>query len=248
MKSIADAVADLIGAPRPVLCLDTCLFLDIITTGNRGQTDLIEVNRRLSEIIVTAPDRVQLVVTSLVLREWVQRRSEIRDEATQWLAETDRRIQEIHRAWERLGQPLPAHALAYNDPRLVDELTSLAESLIRASTVLKEDRACVMRALRRVKHKKRPSHKREIKDSIHFEHYLELSRGLRGAGYGQPVVFVSTNSSDFWEDKNTPEHPHPELSEDLTAAGLRFFGRLPLALRHLGILGGAAPPPPVGGP
>jgi hypothetical protein len=45
MKSITDAAPDLIGASRPVLCLDTCVILDVITAGNRGLTDLIEVYR-----------------------------------------------------------------------------------------------------------------------------------------------------------------------------------------------------------
>ena len=71
MTSIASLVAELVAAPRPVLCLDTCIFLDVITAGNRGLTDLIDVNRRLSDILVTTPDRIQLVVTSLVLREWI---------------------------------------------------------------------------------------------------------------------------------------------------------------------------------
>jgi hypothetical protein len=253
MKSIAALVAELVAAPRPVLCLDTCIFLDVITTGNRSLTDLIEVNRRLSDILVTTPDRIQLVVTSLVLREWIQRKDEVRDEATKWLASTDRQILEIHRAWERLGRPLATPRPAYHDPDLVNRLTSLAESLLRGSAVLQEDMTCIMRALQRVKRKMRPSHNKQIKDSIHLETYMELSRRLRDAAYGQPVVFASTNSSDFWEDKNTPERPHTELADDLSAADLIFFGRLPLALRHLGLLGAATaptPPPasPPGGP
>ena len=91
---------------------------------------------------------------------------------------------------------------------------------------------------------------KQIKDSIHLETYLELSRKVRDAGYGQPVIFASTNSSDFWEDKNTPERPHAELVDELATANLVFFGRLPLALRHLGLLGPAATPfaSPAGGP
>jgi hypothetical protein len=251
MKTIAALVDELVSAPRPVLCLDTCIFLDIITTGNRSLTDLIEVNRRLSDILVTTPDQIQLVVTSLVLREWHQRKDEVRDEARKWLINTDKHILEIHRAWERLGRPLANTRPTYDDLDLVNRLTSLAQSLLRGSAVLREDMGCIMRALQRVKRKVRPSHNKQIKDSIHLENYMEMSRRLRDANYGQPVVFVSTNSSDFWEDKNTAERPHAELADDLSAANLIFFGRLPLALRHLGFLGpaataSAAAPPPNG--
>jgi len=236
MKSIAALVEDLLADPRPVLCLDTCNFLDVITTGNRGLTDLITVNRKLAEIVVTAPERVQLVVTSLAIREWHQRRDGVREEATKWLKTLDRQIVEVHKAWERLGQPLPTAARAYYDEALVNQLTTLAESLIRGSAVLMENTDCVMRAVHRVKLKKRPSHNKEIKDSIHLEHYLELSRQLHAGNLGRPVLFTSTNSSDFWQDKNTPEHPHVELADDFGAAHLHFFGRLPLALSHLGLI------------
>ena len=93
-----------------------------------------------------------------------------------------------------------------------------------------------------MKQKQRPSHRKEIKDSIHLEHYLELSRQLHGPGYAHPTIFVSSNSSDFWADKNTPSQPHVDLRADLTSANLTFYGRLDLALRHLGMIPGAAPP------
>jgi hypothetical protein len=245
MKTLAQVAGELTGAPRPVLCLDTCVLLDVITTGNRGQVDLIEVHRRLLEVITTTPARVQPLVTSLVLREWLQRRDEVRDEASRWLAGLDKQIRDVHDAWDRLGVSLAHHAPNYDDLGLIDALTGLAESLIRSSILLREDRECVLRALHRVKWKRRPSHKHEIKDSIHLEHYLEISRRLRTSGYGELVVFVSTNSSDFWEDKNRPT-PHPDLIGELEDAGLEFFGRLPLALRRLGILG--APTTSAGGP
>jgi hypothetical protein len=216
MKSIAEAVAELVVARRPVLCLDTCVLLDVITTGNRGQADLIGVNQKLLAVLVTTPGRLQLVVNDLVAWEWEQRKEEVRGEARKWLSETDRNIQRVHRAWEELGQPLPTGVPKYNDPQLVEALTDLAQSLLDQAVVLGQDTGCVLRALDRVKAKKRPSHNKRIKDSVHLEHYLELSRGLRDAGHAQGRIFVSTNSSDFWEDRTTPGRPRPELVDDLS--------------------------------
>lgn len=99
MTSIADAAASLAADPRPVLALDTCVPLDVIRAGVRGQTDRIAECRRLSEIVDTAPERVQLVVTSLVVLEWSQNKDEVGEEAAAWLAETDRRILDIHKCW-----------------------------------------------------------------------------------------------------------------------------------------------------
>jgi hypothetical protein len=247
MMSLADAAAALAGDPRPVLALDTCVLLDVIRAGVRGQSDRIAECRRLSEVVVTAPESMQLVVTSLVVLEWSQNKDEVGNEAAEWLTETDRRILEIHKTWDGVGSPLPDPAPTYFDPGLVAALISLGESLILAAIVLEEDNACVMRALDRVKQKQRPSHKREIKDSIHLEHYLELSRQLHVNRYAHLTFFVSSNSSDFWTDRNTPSQPHVDLRADLSAAGLTFYGQLDFALRHLGMIPGVAPPA-AGGP
>ena len=241
MTRIADAVEALAANQRPVLALDTCVPLDIIRAGMRSQTDLIDGCRRLSEIVVTDPDRVQLIVTSLVVIEWGQNKEQVRQEMAEWITDTDRRILEIHKTCDRVGSPLLTQAPTYEDPQLIDSLTSLGESLIQGAVVLDEDNACVMRAIDRVKQKRRPSHKKEIKDSIHLEHYLEISRQLHAAGSKQPALFVSTNSSDFWADKNTDSAPHLDLEAELATAHLKFYGNIAFALRHLGIIPGAPP-------
>jgi hypothetical protein len=46
-------------------------------------------------------------------------------------------------------------------------------------------------------------------------HCVEVSRQLHDAGHGQGGLNVSTSSSDFWTDRNTTEHPHPEFADDL---------------------------------
>lgn len=237
MKTIAEAAAELVAAERHVLCLDTCIFLDVITTGNRGQTNILYTHLKLLETLRKSPEKVTLVVNELVLLEWDQRIEEVRGEASKWLIDTDKQIQEIHRAWEELGKPLASLPPKYHDPQLVEELTNLAKSLLGKAMILKEDTECMMRAIERVKTKKRPSQNKEIKDSIHLEHYLELSRKLQFARHGKQRLFVSTNSSDFWENRKTPERPHSDLVTDMNAAGLTFLGKLPIALSRLGIIG-----------
>jgi hypothetical protein len=102
------------------------------------------------------------------------------------------------------------------------------------TAVLDRDEACVGRALDRVHGKARPSHGGMVKDSIHLEHYLELSRQLHAAGFPGRRVFVSANKADFWEAKNKSDI-HPDLEPQLRAVGLEFFGALEAALGSLGI-------------
>lgn len=99
--------------------------------------------------------------------------------------------------------------------------------------VLDRDAPCIQRALDRVFTKRRPSHDGHVKDSIHLEHYLELSRLLHVGGFAERRVFVSGNRSDFW---NGPlPHIHTSLAPDLAAVALEFFGDLRAAVGSLRI-------------
>jgi hypothetical protein len=251
MTSIADAVQDLAVTPRPVVCLDTCIFLDILRCIKRDKTEIVEHIRKILETIATAPDRLQTVITSLIRIEWMQNYPDVLiKETRQELSDLDKRISRVHATWNSLGSPLPNRAPRYHEPSLPENLKNLAESLLSNSMELAEDSDCIGRALDRVKSKTRPSKGGAIKDSIHLEHFLELSRRLAARGFTEPRVFVSSNTSDFSLDSKA-DILHPELVSDLSAAGLEFFPSLGPALHHVGLFGtlpapavGAIPPAP----
>jgi hypothetical protein len=71
-----------------------------------------------------------------------------------------------------------------------------------------------------------------VKDSIHLEHYLELSRLLHAGAFPERRVFVSGNRSDFWDG---PPRIHASLAPDLAGVGLEFFGDLHAAVGSLRI-------------
>jgi PIN domain-containing protein len=256
MTSIADAVNDLAGTPRPVVCLDTCIFLDILRSVRRDNTQILEHTQKILQTIATAPDRLQIVITSLIRIEWMQKHSDVLNKETrQDLSDLDKRISTVHATWDSLGSPLPNRAPKYHDPSLPENLKSLAESLLSIAMELDEDPDCIRRALDRVKTKTRPSQGGAIKDSIHLEHFLELSRRLAARGFTEPRVFVSSNTSDFSLDSSKAGILHPDLVGDLSTAGLEFFPSLGPALRHVGLFGtrpapagGVPPAPPAGAP
>ena len=99
------------------------------------------------------------------------------------------------------------------------------------AVTLERDGPCTERALSRVMDRRRPSHKGEIKDSIHLEHYLEFSRRLSQAHFSEPILFVSANKADFWDGPPL----HAELKGEFDTSGLQFFGKLEAALGRLGI-------------
>jgi hypothetical protein len=233
MPTVAATAADLLANPRPVLCLDTCELLMAVQCLPQRRAVHIEALGRIRTFLAANPDRLQVVVTDLVSHEWGQNIAEVQQKAGQFLIQTDENSALVHRAWSHLGQPLASAPSAYAATTLVNELTALAQAVMAQACILDSDPDCVQRALDRVLAKRRPSHDGRVKDSIHLEHYLELSRLLHAAGFPERRVFVSGNRSDFW-DGPLP-YIHATIAPDLAAVGLDFFGDLRSAVGSLRI-------------
>ena len=133
-------------------------------------------------------------------------------------------------------------ALALPAPLLVHEfglaarLRGLANDLLAKSTVLDRDQVCLDRVVVRLINKARPSHKKEMKDSMNLEQCLELSRRLEVAGFPKSRAWVSSNTNDFAQT-STSSQLHADLQGDFTAAGLKYFTSLRSAMNHMRALG-----------
>jgi hypothetical protein len=231
-STIADAVTTLVSNPRPVLFLDTCDFLDVVRSFEEGENTHAAVASHLLKTLNAEPDQVQLIITSLVRHEWGQNVEVSRKRAAAHLRETHERIERILACCEHVKIAATGPVTDFAQLSLVQGLIDLAEELMGRAIHLKQDDSCIERALSRVMEKRRPSHKGEIKDSIHLEHYLEFSRQLSQARYPKPRLFVSGNKADFWDG---PPQVHGDLKNEFEAVGLQFFGKLDAALGQLGI-------------
>ena len=111
-------------------------------------------------------------------------------------------------------------------------LRGLADALLAKASVLQRDRACLDQAVQRLINKDRPSHKKEMKDSMNLEQCLELSRRLQITGFAMSRVWVSSNTNDFAQTA-TSSHLHADLQGDFSTAGLKYFTSIRAALGHL---------------
>jgi hypothetical protein len=233
MIAIGGAVANLVVNPRPILCLDTCDFLDVVRGIMRDGLAQTNAFGRMLDTLAAAPNRLQPVITYLVRHEWEQDLEGVRIDAERDIERANRKIALIGEACKRVGI-VNSPSAPFDAKSLIQGLINLAETLMNQAFVLIKDETCVERALERLMEKRRPSHSKEIKDSIHLEHYLEICRQLRQAHFAPRCFMVSANKSDFWKDKDTPII-HPDLDDDLRSVGLQFYGKLDAAVGQLGI-------------
>jgi hypothetical protein len=238
MPSIADMVGQLAAAPKPVICLDTCDILEVVQclgwekpTVARNTACVLSA-RRLLTTLVADPDKALVVVTELVATEWHQNIAEIRNSAILFLSQVDGIVHRPYQAAVPAGTVLPVFT-DLSASALVDDLVTLSTALLNQAIQIDLDPARIDLAVQRVMAKRRPSHDGHLKDSIHFEHYLELARELRAAGFAEEYVFVSGNRRDFWNGQQPSIHPDlaPEIADPAVRIG--FFGSIEAALGHL---------------
>jgi hypothetical protein len=112
-------------------------------------------------------------------------------------------------------------------------LRRLSSDLLNACVVIDHQAAAMDRAGHRIIDPRLPARKKGTgaKDSIIVEHAIELTKQLRRAGFAQPCVFVSSNTSDFAAPSSTTVHS--DLVADFTAVRLDYEISLENAERTL---------------
>ena len=242
MPTIAHVANALNAAPKPVICLDTCDILEVVqclgwekSDGNTPRkVTCIESVRQLLDQLAADPNRVQLVITDLVHTEWTQNIPGIREQAEVFVKKIDAIVGQTYLAAGFAGTLLPVYPPLVGST-LVADLVDLSTELLNQAIRLDLDDALNDLAIARVIKKHRPSHDGHIKDSINFEHYLDLARHLRAGGFAEEVIFVSKNGKDFWNGKRAEIHPDLKPQIDDPAVKLGFFGSITAALGHLKI-------------
>ena len=189
----------------------------------------------LLDLLTATPDAAHLIVPELIPREYTDHADAIQRAFGVWTE-----LHVTNQGWVfdafacvalTLPAPNPVHPHG-----LAARLRALADNLLRKAKVLERNQACLHRAVVRLIHKTRPSHKKEMKDSMNLEQCLELSRRLQSQGFTRSRVWVSSNTNDFAQE-STSSQLHSALQGDFTAAGLKYFASLRAAFGHLSGLG-----------
>lgn len=236
MSAIPDAVARMLAAPAPVIILDTCSLLDLFRRDDsrkqpRVPVDEIAVAVEILRETSARPNWAHLVVPELVPGEFADHADQIEQTLESWLTFHDE-----NQDWLRGTAPLvgvtPPVTAAVGSLGLQAHLRRLADDLLARAVVLDRDPACLNRAVDRLIAKRRPSHKKEIKDSMNLEQCLELGTRLKRAGFAPPVAFVSSNTNDFAESLAV-NRIHLDLRAEFAAASLEYFTSLRAAVGTL---------------
>jgi hypothetical protein len=224
MITLAQASANLLAAPRPVVFLDTCALLDIVRAPLRDLTMTVRAGGELLALV--GAGTVQLYVQDIVPGEWTNNLPSARRDG-------ESGVRAFTATWQiaaDLGQPAPP--LPVLPPgTLIDDLEQLSHDLLDEAEELDRDHAGMSWAIDQVAAKLKPSSaKGPVKNCHILGHALRLST-LLGAGYPNWRVLVSPNRSDFAAPNATIWHP--DIAPHAAAAGLRYAVSLEAAVADL---------------
>lgn len=238
MIPIPAVAAQFLAQPAPVLIIDTCNFLDLFrrdTTPSKPRVpaEEIRIASVLLEKVSSHPGTVHLVVPELVPGEFRDHAARIEKEFDDWLEAHDNNRVWLAEAAQWVGAALPSPQKVYPFG-LHAELRKLASDLLARTIVLDRDQTSLDRAVTRLIARRRPSHNKEIKDSMNLEQALELCSQLRNVGFAPPLAFVSSNTKDYAISTPKPRL-HDDLQSEFAAVSLEYFPSLRAAIGALSL-------------
>ncbi len=228
--STPPAPADVIlSQPRPVLFLDTCALLDIVRAPYRKELgeDTIDAALKLRERLGESPPAYHAAGSTILGTEFAHNVVAVERELLGAI-EAGTRIVAVQNLIEALAPPVPDFS------NLRDRLVALANDLLGRVLLIPEDQSCIGRAFARVLERRAPAVKNNsVKDAYLIEQCLALCRELRSRGFGERIVFCSSNPDDF-SDPRAPKRFHPDIAAEAVAVGLEYFPSLRAAVGSLG--------------
>lgn len=224
------AVERIIRTPRPVLYFDTCILFDIVRMVHRGTPQLAKSLNRLLAASMSNPVGLYLTTDYLTRIEWTENRDGVAKEMENDLEKLRGRVAD----YEVCARELQVEAAVTSQiPRdLIPKLVALCGGILNSNGELERDGACLLAAVARVQESRRPAQDGTLKDSLHLEHFLELARRLRTAGFTLGIGFVSSDRAAFGK-KNQRNVLHPDLEPEFSAANLHYFDTLDAAVGKL---------------
>ncbi|WP_439395189.1 hypothetical protein ACRQ5Q_39455 [Bradyrhizobium sp. PMVTL-01] len=232
MISTARAVREIAAAPAPVLLCDTCSLLDLIREPRDGFTrGHVEAALRLVARAEAKPRELWIVLTAQVLAELKDHRAIVQQEAEAAILKLEERVNGVCSIMLAHGVKIIAPTLATCGLPAIAQF--FLQRYIDAATHTTAPRAAENRAFARIARNCAPAQKgQQAKDCFVLESYLALARELRTGGFGDPIVFFTTNTRDYSEPSRRGSL-HATLVPEFNGLQLRYAVNFEMAEHQL---------------
>lgn len=205
----------------PVLCLDTCIVLDILRDPARKDVRVHEHEASLALLSAAqSGTALETLVAEQVSREFLANVQQVQQDATRSIAALTRQVGKLNKLVALYGASRPIDLAHWNGHDLRSRNT--AERWLQVGTTVRQTSNTLSNAFLRVNQALTPASrgKQSMKDCVILETYLEHIRSLRAGGRTAPAVFVSSNTKDYAAaDKTTIKD---DIKDEFQSLGLEY--------------------------
>jgi len=224
-------VSRVVGLGLPVLCTDTCAVLDILRDPTR---DTARAHERLAAqallAAMTTGPRLASLVADQVRREFAENLPKVEQEATQALTKLRERVirtNEIDKVFGGTG----VVDLSHLDDH-VQRARAVADDWMAASNTVSPSPAIAGRAFARLMEPRTPGKRgQSMKDCVVIETYLDVVSALRVAGLASRIVFASSNTADYANERRGVLNA--DLQAEITTLNIQYAPNLSAAKHWL---------------
>lgn len=226
-------IKEIAGLNEPVLCVDTCILLDIVREITRDSNS--QGNARAALKLINAAEtgkRLTVLIAEIVKMELAENLASVEDAGEKALAKfikQAKRMHEVAEVFGAVGVLQVAHLEGHGSRARV-----VLDRWTQAAIQVPNNDQVKIRALNRVMHNRTPARrgKDSTKDCWVVEAYLEAAGQLREAGLTKPIVFASSNTQEFFP--NNAGFP-PDIAADFNKVHLQYEPNLGAAMHRLGL-------------
>lgn len=209
--SYADACSAISGEPSAMLYLDTCVFLDIIRSAVRENINSSSAKFAQSLIAKSTsnPRSIWLVTSATVEKEWHENVAGVLEEAEREILKLESKRRHFLSAANAATNIQYQHGQVEKALDLANKLKLVAESLLRACTIVNPEDKHLLGAMKRMMQYFPPAKrgKAEPKDCEIYELFLDLCQDLRALGVKSDFVFSSSNTKEYGKDNSGGVQP-----------------------------------------
>ena len=226
-------LARLAGGMAPILCADTCSILDILRDPTRETFGAHDAQAALALIAAFANNRAHCLLAEQVRTEFSEHVDQIEQDTAAALGRLEKKLNHVHQLATILGasgaldvSTLQGHA---------GRGRAVAERLMGCGTLLPTDAGLVAQAFGRVGQARTPARKgkESMKDCVVIETYLQAAGQIRAAGHTAPIVFVSSNVTDYMGEGRRALVA--DIAAEFAALNLQFASNLSAAKHFLAL-------------
>lgn len=219
-------------AGTPTLLIDTCSILDVMRDPTREKPHIHEWQAGLELLVATENGTLASVAAQQVMLEFAEHDLSVQSEAQRAVHKLCRQIERLNQISASLGSNVSVN-LAHLDDH-VAKTRDVVDRWLKGLVVYTPNGKIYEAAITRMNANIAPARrgKESTKDCIIFETYLETSKALRDAGLIAPIVFVSSNTSEYLTDGNVLKG---EIVRDMAPLKIGYAANMAMAKHLLGL-------------